>query len=380
MMDKLDEQQKPDENFFAVLSTAKVALAGVPAFTEYSGNLVIIGSHKTHYAGCQYINYRGHPNCGYCVMTCNGEISTTDLIKKMKSQNTNVAICPSNSALFSQVINNEKTKVIISACREGLLTTYMPLLEKLDREITVISIDNDETIVERAKQICNNKKITFCKAVIHIVCTEVDYDKKTHTINLEADDQVEIIFPPAAKHLKPYFCDDSKSIYSLRTKAHFTDTDSEFQFYSRAKIVDVNGMHTLISIIAYKRGFERGLTVNDIAESTFDTFISEKEAMILCETAHSEMYDNLMNQIGTKARITDKKKAHAFKMKLFVHNIFLRQEKVSRGINLNDTSSTEKLKRHLELLKDVKTNEISNYIEFAMRISISYESVYNSKR
>lgn len=347
---------------FLALGTAKVLFAFAWAITGNASNYVELWSNSGKYAEATSVKNMDHAECDFPVCSLSGHFDLQEMFTEMTEAGTQVAICNATEEKLLELISCSKTMAIFSACREGLLTTYMPILEKINRKIDVFVLDNDNTIVDRAKALCKNGLVSFHQAVIHAVCSNVEFDKKHGTITLTADNSVDVVFPPEALWLKDHIIDTSQSLFSSRARFKFCESPTEFEYFCKSKIIDVNGIHTLISLAVYHKGLKEGVSLKKIADSTFADYISLDELLKIASTGHSKMYKSLITNTERMKEYEEEEGVHQEIMKCFVRRTYDSRDKIKRGVDFEDAESVKKMHRHLEYLKWIIDPEVQNIL------------------
>ena len=359
--------EKKGDHCIVSLGASKVAYSALnPMFSSGIDTKVICVSHSGKNIHRKHVEYEGFPEAGYEITPYNGE-KTLDEISNNVAGRSNIIIIPNDLELLHNVISDTRTVAIFSTCREGLYTTYLEVLKKIKREMLVISLDNDETIIKEACKRCNNTAITFCKGTLHSLCTLVEFPEETDTIVVHADTDIELVLPPESLRLKKYF-EFGAGVFSLRGVPHFAETQKEYNIRSNLKIVDINGIHALISLLAYRNGFQRGHTTDVIANKNYEEYLSLDEAIRYSLKAHEQMYTALVSDNDDEDHsFSEEREAHKLKMVRFVSKIYETGDKIKRGIDFNSVTSLSKVKRHITYLSKVRDDEINDCLNYFER-------------
>lgn len=365
---RYEKDLTPNKSCNMLLGTAKVGLSTlIPMMKHIPNAYATVVSRSNALSECRTVEYRGHPELNY---------ELNPILSKRPYESVDalfnegdVVIISSKDKEFEELLFHSETNLIFSACREGLLTEYMPFLEKADHPIIVISVDNDDTIINRAKQLCNNRNVKFYRAIIHSVCSEMVYDKVNKKVILIAEKDAEIVFPPELSHLEEKFKAEGFDEFFARIRLHFPEDENEYEIFKHAKVIDINAIHSLLTLPCYIRGLEQGRTVDEIASAPFDVFLSLDEAVDLAKKAHSEMFGMLAKNYGHCGQDFEAARlAHEARMLRFVNLLYTSNEIVQRGIDLNNELSIKKLRYHTEYLNKVSEGGVKYYVDEIIKL------------
>lgn len=195
----------PQKKIVNVLGTAKVVMGAIaPAIIENSNCQVLIATTHDSYNGINKCILDGNIHMEYPIMYADDSQKSLDsFLHKMKDNNIRVGIININSPLFSQMIEEGNGGIWFSACRDGFILKYLPILEKKITQTTnICSFDNDKSIVEDAKSLYNNPEIRLHKCIIHSVCSAVRFDYKEQTVYVECGKECQLFFPPETVSFK----------------------------------------------------------------------------------------------------------------------------------------------------------------------------------
>lgn len=347
-----------------ILGNSKVNQSGItPAILESTNKSVLILTGKApaiRNTNCVLINMH---NFNYSVLNANSsDITLSDFCTKMDQSNTRVGVISKTLPLFSDALDAINGNICFSACREGLPDTYLPLLEKRITKPTHIFIfDNDEAIIEKAQAKSKNPNINFHKCIMHSVCNSMVQD--SNTTYLTCGKECTLYFPPEAKDLKPLF---KNNLFGGRSEFVFTESEEEFFFYKWWKKIGINSLHTLASVKAYVEGTALDISLDTIASSTFNCYVSKETLTTYLLRVYSILYDKYLANYSASMQVD--KETLATSTITFISELYNSKDIVRRGLDITATSFHSKLESHFPLLyssEDQETidllNEFKNY-------------------
>lgn len=327
----------------------------VPGINESSDSHSIIIVRNEALKGIKKCKLCGMLNEEYPIMYVDdNEDSLSNFCDKMDRDNIRVGVIPKDHILFDEVLKICDGGIWFSACREGLYETYIPLMEKnITKETHILVFDNDEKIVQKAKEQCQNPNINIHRCIIHSVCSSQKYDYDKQEVLLTSGKECILVLPPEVSEIKEIF---NCSILNGRTEFIFTDTEAEFKFFELWKPICINAMHTLAAVKAYIKGVDTGMTLEEISVKKFSDIISKEEMLNYVLRIHSLLYDKYLKpyvdmlQVGIDIG--------EMQTKRFISDLYELQETIERGLNPKNSSFDSKLERHFPLLEssgDIET-------------------------
>ena len=343
-------------NCYFVFGTSKLNLyAVVPMLLDYTSGfiLVVTGNNKFENVSTISSNYSR-----YDVLSSEmGDDDINDFISKMKSKQIRVGVINSSHPLFNQVLKISNGSIWFSACRERIFEYLSHLKNYTDLPTQIFCFDNDENMINKAKIQFEKYNIEVIQCVAHSICSHMSPPNDGKII-LSGGNECFLFFSPKAKFFANHL---EYPIISKWEQLRFSNTDAEFSFYPRAKIVNINAIHTFLCIMAYVEGYQNNISLRNISTMCFSELIDQKYTIDVISNLHSLLFEKHLKpyvQISGNDQILNITVTTSFIKYLFSHN-----EIVGRGLNKDDSSYFAKLKRHLPILESVndpKTNEYIN--------------------
>lgn len=326
----------------------------IPATLECSNMNVINVTRNKSLNGISNCIISGMCNLKYPILVANESEKTLSTVCKSMSQNdVRVGIIPKDTNLFTEMIEKGDGGVWFSACREGLYLTYLPIMEKYITKPTHIFVfDNDETIVEKAKEICQNTNIKIHKCIIHSVCSEINYDYAEGAMYLTSGKECMLVFPPDAPNMTDLF--KGSPIFG-RAEFKFTTSKEAYHYYSMWKPLGINAMHTLASVVAYVKGTKKGIPFADISSKRFSELIPREDLCTFILRVYSLLYDKHLAPYAKT--VGAHKDTYVTITKSFIDGLYDMNETIGRGLDPQQSSFDSKLKQHFPLLKDSEDQE-----------------------
>ena len=347
-------------NNICIFSSGKVVQSAlIPMLLENTDSLVFVTTTTEKFMGISSIGFNGMPELDYRILYA-GDNDTLDVLKsRMIEHEVRVAIINIHYPIFQELIELGNGGVWLSACRDGIFMYLDLFQDKISKPTTVLCFDNDATLVQAAIEKNKNKYINIEKCVVHSVCSQVDYDDNKQQATLCAGKECLVIFPPSALFFRE-FLKNHNPLTNKRTQLRFTQTDDEFRFYSMAKLINVNAIHTLICCIAYVEGVTSGYMPSQIASMQINQLLREDSMMRIISDVHSKLYQYYLAAIGDK--LNESYDIHLAVMQSFISLLFSSGEKVSRGLDIASPSYANKTQRHFPLLKGINDDYVNQII------------------
>lgn len=335
-----------------VLSTSKLSLyALIPMLLEHTTKNVLVATTSTKLEDISMVTLNKEHDRDYPILYAQSENSIEELIAKMNSKSIRVGIINTSIPLFTEMLKRGNGSFWFSACREGLFT-YLPLIEQYATEPTsVLCFDNDKAMIERAQTMYADSIINIYKCVAHSICSTADYDTANCQVSLSGGKECFLFFPPEARTFQAclYSFHDSMS---KRAQLRFSETNEEFAFYTVAKMIDVNAIHTMICAMAYVEGNKKGIPLDLIPALPFYELLEKSATLHSIEHLHSLMFNKYL--LSNAMKLGENKIIHTIIVSDFIEHLFSSaSETVGRGLDYRNCSFTSKLNQHLPLLKGV---------------------------
>lgn len=258
------------------LSFSKVGVSLQTLFLENSdATLLIVSSNIYYFANRHLIEkivYNNDYTKEYPLMSKSVQETLDDFLDDMKKNNVRIGIISLDDPYLKTVL--DESPFIFTTARNTLNTKYLPHLEKLKEKHLIISVDNDEQIIEEAKKICQNNNIGFCKAVIHCVVPYIEY---SDNIVCYVETPCSLYIPPEAYSLSTIL-QKKTLIFSSGSNIIYKNTKEEMDKVIFGKKAIINAQHTLITVICYSIAQKNHLTFRAAAKLPIKNFISADEA------------------------------------------------------------------------------------------------------
>ncbi len=332
----------------------------IPGILECSNHNVLSVTSNDALKGIEKCVLSGMYNTEYPILVQDGYTDTLDnFCNTMEQANVRVGVISSQSILFKEMILNGNGGIWFSACRENLYKVYIPVMEKYITEPTHIYVfDNDENIISKARELCQNSYINFHKCVIHSVCSSSYYDHTAKAVYLENGKECLMIFPPDIPDLKTVF--KSNPIWG-RAEFKFTTSDEAFRYYKMWKLLGINAIHTLASVKAYINGFKSGMSLTEISNKHFSDLISEEDLLIYVRRVYSLLYEKYL---ATYAEVLNTPRdIYIMITQNFICGLYNMNETIGRGLDPTHPSFKSKLNQHFPMLRESNDKETLNMLD-----------------
>lgn len=324
-------------NYIVILGCSKISYAIDYAITQYTNKKVIIVTTSDVYNKNKLVVIASPRGVlGQLTAISKGtDISLEELYKIMVNGNIHLAYMNCNDVNLCQLIND--CSFVISCCRNGLNTFYVDKFNdmNIESEKTIVSLDNDENIYKQALLKNTNKKIIYCKGIVHNVVTSIENVDGNTICNTSGFAQLILpntipqdafnssIYMPIFKHSQIKIC-----------------SHQELELVVYLKRISINAVHSLIC--AYILYEHRNTTdLNTLLDKPINSLLTYDKAY--------EIALNITRNCKSfyLARYSDKQIAKFdFSTVDFVEYLFQnQQEYVGRGFPVN---CIENCKKHIE--------------------------------
>ena len=353
-----------------VLSTSKLVLhAIVPMLLEYTSKATLIATTNTRFETVNKVVFDQDGNMSYDIMYAKNESTLNEFISKMHSKNVRVGIINISNPLFIEMLQAGNGAIWYSACRNGIYDYLLRLKLYSTSQTNILCFDNDKALIDRAKELYKNTNFLICKCVAHSICSAIEFDELHNQVNLYGGEECYLYFPPEVTKLLDHLYDPIGSM-SKRVQLRFCRTSEEFDFYTLAKMIDVNALHTMICIMAYLKGNEKGISFEISSAMHFCELLDKDETKKIITRLHELLFEKFLCPLADQ--LNEKKMIHTRLAADFVEYLFAsEQESVGRGLSFCNASDVSKLKQHLPLIRsidDINVNEMLANFERLMAI------------
>lgn len=342
-----------------VLSTSKLILyAIIPMLIEYSPNPILVATTSTNLEDMTTIHAS---EIEYPILYAKDDETLDEFIKKMVVNDIRVGIINISNPLFKEMIKQGNGAIWYSACRNGIFS-YLPLIKEHTTEPTdIYCFDNDISLINKAKAMCVGSNISIYKCVAHSICSAVEYDKTHRTVKLYGGNECYLYFPPEAKKLASHLY-NPKTAMSKHAQLRFSANATEFAFYTNAKMIDINALHSMVCVLAYVKGNESGFAMNAIPTMHFADLLNKNATQQFINNLHSLLFEKYLQPTATQ--LGENKVFHSQLAFEFVEYLFSSaEETVGRGLDCRTDSYIAKLNQHMPLLKSIENTYVTEIFD-----------------
>ncbi len=336
-----------------VLGASKLALfAMIPMGLEYGSDVVLVTTGNTALEHMRTVHACG---LDYPFLYAQDEASLDEFIDRMLSNNIKVGFVHTEHPLFEEVISQNSDAVWFSACREGLYS-YLPQIQKhTETPVHILCFDNDKALIDNVRAEYAGTNIHVHKCVAHSICSTVDYDMEHQTVELSGGEECFFYFPPEVTALDLFSYNPRKAL-AKRAQLRFAADDAEFEFYIKAKLIDVNALHTAVCAAAYVKGAADNTAPDEISTLRISSILDLDTMLQFTTTLHSQMFDQFLKP--TADQLGESREIHTELAYNFVNYLFVSPyETVGRGLDLCSASFQTKLDQHTPFLCGVDNAE-----------------------
>lgn len=333
-----------------VLSTGKLVLyAIIPMLLEYSSDPILVATTSTQLEDMVTIHACEFE---YPIMYAHNEYTLDEFIEKMNSNNIRVGIIHTSNPLFKEMVQQGNGSIWYSACRDGIFSYLSQIKEYATKPTDILCFDNDMSLINKAKAICAGSTINVYKCVAHSICSAVEYDVTHRLVKLYGGNECYLYFPPEAKELASYLYNPKEAI-SKHAQLRFSENATEFLFYTNAKMIDVNALHTMVCALAYIEGNKKGFTLDVIPTMHYSALLDKTVTQCFINNLHSLLFEKYLQP--TAMQLGENKIFHSQLAFEFVEYLFSStEETVGRGLDCRTNTYIAKLNQHMPILKSVE--------------------------
>lgn len=348
------------ENTIFVLGASKLALAAlIPTLLEHTDSIIFVATTSEKLNGISSIIFKDMPELHYNIMYADKNATFNSLKSKISKLGIRVAVINITYPIFNELFTTGNIQLCFSACRNGIFN-YMDLFAtKISIPTTILCFDNDESLINAAITANNNKNISIYKCVAHSICSDITYNYFTHEAILHTGKECFLFFPALGNEFKKYL----KTSYNpicMRGQLRFTESYDEFLFCTKAKLIDVNALHTLVCCIAYYEGSILGKKVTEIASMQFNQLLNENFVINKITDIHYKLYQYHLSALGEK--FNELYEIHLSVAQQFVHYLFSSNEIVARGLDITNHTYAAKINQHFPILRSINDHYISKIL------------------
>lgn len=235
---------------------------------------------------------------------------------------------------FLKIFKNHNNLRIISSCRKGLIE-YSRRMKDMNASGIIVSFDNDPEVAIEAQKILGESFIVK-KGVPHAVVSSFKNEDKRVIAHGEHRGGL-FVFPPECNKILKF----KKAPGIIITKSQY-----EFDDYVKAKVIFVNGLHTIACLAAYKRlGF-----TDEVGEKAFCDIPEKELDKILDEVLKAASSVWMLSKGEFSTFGTNEYDNWILVSKEFIKYLFSSSnEKINRGIKL-DLTGLQKIEYHKKYL------------------------------
>lgn len=247
------------------------------------------------------------------------------------------------------LLENKKDLVILSCCRDGLCSTYAPILTECNCGGTIVAIDNDKSIAGKAQVLLPKFKVN--SAVIDMYCPgKPEVDNKSGMITAYVSRVSSIVFPPDCEEYKKYF----RVSLSSSLFVTFTKDEDEYDIYKMEKLYNVNIPHTTMALLAW--AYFDFASFNEWKFSDIPLEKYEKLKQLCLDIHRDYCYPWVVRRANILGGDEPNYIAHQYDVYANVASARLSElhesdDTLSRIINPTSKSSLSKLENHMDHLK-----------------------------
>lgn len=291
------------------------------------------------------------------ILYAQSEETLDGFIEKMISNNIRVGVINISNPLFKGMIKQANGAVWYSACRDGIFS-YLPLIKEHTTEPTdIFCFDNDISLINKAKAMCVGSTISVYKCVAHSICSAVKYDITHRTVKLYGGNECYLYFPPEAQKLASHLY-NPKTAMSKHAQLRFSSNATEFTFYTNAKMIDINALHSMVCVLAYVNGSKSGLAMDAISTMHFADLLDKTATQQFINKLHSELFNKYLQ--STAMQLGENIAFHSQLAFEFIDYLFSStEETVGRGLDCQTNSYIAKLNQHMPLLKSIEDTYVA---------------------
>ncbi len=327
----------------------------IPGIIERSNCNVLSVTRNTSLNGINRCILSEPPGIEYPILVQkSNEKTLQSFINIMDENEIRVGVIFSESELFIEMIKRGNGGFWFSACRDNLYKIYLPAMEKYITKPTHIFVfDNDESVVIKARAVCQNPNIKFHRCIVHSVCTSIHYDYTTGTACLTNGRECMLIFPPTIPNLRNIF---HSTPFWGRAEFKFASTENDFHYYVMWKLLGINAIHTLAAVKAYIIGIKTGTSsLEEISKKHFSDLISKEDLLTHALRVYTLLYDKYLAPYTET--LNTYKDVYTTITQNFICGLYDLNEIIGRGLDPTHTSFQSKLDRHFSILRDSNDSE-----------------------
>lgn len=312
-----------------------------------SDTIIVIFTTEKQSQNKRNILYYNDTVCNYDYRYVKYISDTESVNEQMNFTDVGINIYIMNVYSHIELINKLGDFYAISCCREGLIETYLPLLNSISAHGVILSFDNDKSIAQRARSMYHFGSV-YAGVAHCYVPFKLKFDQDNQSATLVAERYGYLFFPKECCKFKTFI----KARFDSPISASYSKSEKDFKLAVQKKLLNVNVLHTLICMevkLLYPREYD-SLSFGDI---NFETFSKIKNYVLYI---HDKMYVLLF---GTKDDVEDYAMSKVCASD-FLDNLRKYNERCTRGIDFNSTISRIKLSEHIEFIKSSGV-DISRY-------------------
>lgn len=292
---------------------------------------------------------------GYPALYIADDEDPTELASLLKQD---IKIFIVNIFAHKTLIENCHDLVMLSSCKEGILTTYASILNASHCSGSIICIDNDKTIAERAKGAIKNFIVN--SSVIDMYCPK-EPETKEGISRIYVRRNASIVFPPNCNVYKQYFHPSLSSSLFVR----FSKSNNEYEIAKKEKLYNINIPHTIMATQALDyfikvKGEKKSSISNELKFSDIPLEVFEKMKMycLKCHFAYCRpLVIEQAHRYNDTSHISEQMDVYVKVTSNCIEDLYKSGDSIVRIIDPNSMKSLKKLNVQLSLIIEYCPNK-----------------------
>ena len=287
-----------DTPWVLVWGASKIVMSSiVPTLLNYSNKMIFVTSGSENLSELEYVRLtpQARDNYGLFYASDDNFSSVDDVINEAKKREARVVVVAAHSRLYSSLLEENPPPVaVFSGCRDGIFG-YMEEISSIipDKKLEILTVDNNEIMVQNAIDVAP-ANITIFPCSVHCVCDSctVSNDGKEMLVHCTVTSKL-LINGNFGRF-------DLLFKYSLRINQHVRAYYIPAEFmkdYATLKLINVNLIHTVISVVAYVTGLNKGMTVEEIAHSRYSDILDRESYIKYVDIVYNDLNTKIIRPI-----------------------------------------------------------------------------------
>lgn len=212
-----------------------------------------------------------------------------------REYNSEIKIFAINVFAHRELFNSRKNWMIVSCCGENLNSTYIKFLNKSDCKGTIVVINNDKSLAEKADRELVN--FTVKSAVLDMFCLEeTEFNAKRSELKVFISRNSTLVFPPHCRNFKRFFRNTLESFLHIT----FTRSYEEYERAVNEKLINVTFPHAIMALYTYQYFNYEGIEKRRFSDIPYNDFEMLKDS---CLIIHEQMCAHWLIKRGRHYRI-----------------------------------------------------------------------------